>query len=65
MMTAQQVAEALSDRNLVVVAERTGLNYHTVWRVATGCTNPAYSTIEKLSAYLAKQQSTQQQDAKQ
>lgn len=65
MMTAKQVAEALSDRNLVVVAERTGLNYHTVWRVATGCTNPAYSTIEKLSAYLAQQQSTQQQDAKQ
>ena len=64
MMTVEQVAEALSDRNLVVVAERTGLNYHTVWRVATGCTNPAYSTIEKLSAYLT-QQSTQQQDAKQ
>lgn len=64
MMTVEQVVAALSDRNLVVVAERTGLNYHTVWRVATGCTNPAYSTIEKLSAYLT-QQSTQQQDAKQ
>lgn len=64
MMTVKQVAKALSDRNLVVVAERTGLNYHTVWRVATGCTNPAYSTIEKLSAYLT-QQSTQKQDAKQ
>lgn len=63
-MTVEQVVAALSDRNLVVVAERTGLNYHTVWRVATGCTNPAYSTIEKLSAYLT-QQSTQQQDAKQ
>lgn len=63
-MTVEQVAEALSDRNLVVVAERTGLNYHTVWRVATGCTNPTYSTIEKLSAYLTHQ-STQQQDAKQ
>jgi len=65
MMTVEQVVAALSDRNLVVVAERTGLNYHTVWRVATGCTNPAYSTIEKLSAYLTQQQSTQQQDAKQ
>ena len=64
MMTVKQVAEALSDRNLVVVAERTGLNYHTVWRVATGCTNPAYSTIEKLSAYLA-QKPTQQQDTQQ
>lgn len=65
MMTVKQVADALSDRNLVVVADRTGLNYHTVWRVATGCTNPAYSTIEKLSAYLTQQQSTQQQDVKQ
>lgn len=62
-MTVKQVAEALSDRNLVVVAERTGLNYHTVWRVATGCTNPAYSTIEKLSAYLTQQQTMQQQEA--
>ena len=52
MLTVEQIVNYLTDRNLVVVAERTGLSYQTVWRVARGETNPDYSTVKKLSDYL-------------
>lgn len=52
-MSPDQLREALSDRIIATVAERTGLNYFTVLRIANGTTkNPGYSTMAKLERYL-------------
>ena len=49
----EYVVKMLADMNLAVVAERVGLNYQTVWKIATGRTTaPAYSTVRKLAEYL-------------
>lgn len=52
MMTIEQIKEALKDRKLTVVAEKTGLSYDTVRRVAAGDSDYHVSTIKKLSDYL-------------
>ena len=53
MLNLEEVREKIKDRKLRVVAEQTGLNYNTVWRVATGRVKEvSYDTIKKLSDYL-------------
>jgi len=53
MMTLPAVVAALEDRNLKAVADKTGLAYDTVRRVANGSTiEVSYKTIEVLSDYL-------------
>ena len=53
MMTIPAIVEALQDRNLKVVAEKTGLAYSTILRVKRGThINISYKTIEVLSDYL-------------
>lgn len=51
MLTAAEIKEKLEDRNLRVVAERTGVHYQTLWRIARKGCNPSLATAEKLSAY--------------
>jgi len=34
MLTPEEIAERLSDRNLRVVADRTGISYPVVWRAS-------------------------------
>lgn len=48
----EYVRERLKDRNLKVVAERTGLSYRTIWALRSGKTSPAYNTIRLLKEYL-------------
>ena len=53
MMTIDAVVAALEDRNLKAVAEKTGLSYDTVRRVANGATiQVSYKTMQILSDYL-------------
>jgi len=53
MMTLEQVQAALQDRKLPQVAERTGLAYQTVWRVAAGrIERVSYDVVKALSDYL-------------
>lgn len=53
MMTLPAVVAALQDRNLKAVADKTGLAYDTVRRVANDMTvEVSYKTIEVLSDYL-------------
>ena len=53
MMTLEQVKEALQDRKLTQVAERTGLAYQTVWRVSAGKgERVSYDVVKTLSDYL-------------
>lgn len=53
MLTVEQMKEKLADRNLEVVAERTGLSRQTLSHIRTGkLTNPSYKTIKALSDYL-------------
>jgi hypothetical protein len=53
MYTLEEIRERLRDRNLRVVAERTGLGYATVLRVMRGRL-ASYETVERLSAYLRR-----------
>lgn len=47
------VVHMLADMHLPTVAEKTGLAYLTVWKIATGRTaTPSYATVRKLSEYL-------------
>jgi len=53
LLTPDQVRQALSDRVLSVVAERTGLHKSTIYRLADG-ERPSLETLEALSEYLQR-----------
>jgi hypothetical protein len=52
MLSIETIQQALKDRNLLRVAEQTGLHYNTVRAVARGKTTVQYWVIKKLSDYL-------------
>lgn len=52
MMNLEQIKEALQDRKLTVVADKTGLSYDTIRRVASGEGDYHVSTLQKISDYL-------------
>ena len=52
MMHLGQISEALSDLNLTKVAEATGVNYHTITRLANGSAEPGYETVRLIVLYL-------------
>lgn len=48
----QFVVSMLKDTNLKAVAEKTQLNYRTVWTIANGKnTSPSFKTVRKLAEY--------------
>lgn len=52
MLTREQIAERLADRNLAEVSRRTGVSYGTLLNVAAGRTSPSYLTRRALTDYL-------------
>lgn len=53
MLGPDQIRQELQDRNLRRVAERCGLHYNAVRRIAVGeVTNPSWETVVKLNEYL-------------
>ena len=55
MIKLEDIREKLSDRNLRVVAERSGVNYGTVWRIANGVNkNPSFAAVMKIHEYLTE-----------
>ncbi len=53
MLALDEIQKRLQDRNLAVVARKTGLAHMTVWKVkAAKQENFAYDTIKRLSDYL-------------
>ena len=55
MLTLPQIREALADRNLTKVSEATGVNYHTIVRLANGSAEPSYETVRLIVLYLQQQ----------
>jgi DNA-binding Xre family transcriptional regulator len=52
MLSLEQIKSKLEDRNLRVVAEKTGICYQTLWRLKSGeVSSPRLDTIEKLTRY--------------
>jgi len=48
-----KIQQQLSDRNLSIVAERTGIDQHKQWRIARGVSKrPKLEDIEKIMRYL-------------
>ena len=48
-----KIREQLSDRNLKVVAKRTGITHDRLWRIATGKSKrPSLEDIETIMKYL-------------
>jgi predicted transcriptional regulator len=59
MMTLEKIREALDDRNLKLVSERSGVPYQVLLRIKKGETqNPAYNTTKALSDYLEGKEKT-------
>ncbi len=59
MLTLDEIVKKLNEikadkkRSLVAVSMDTRINYHQVWRIATGRdANPKYQLVKKLSDYL-------------
>lgn len=48
----EQIRNTLKDRNLKAVAEATGLNPHTLYRLVKGTVKPSKVTLRLLSDYL-------------
>ena len=51
MLTLQQIRDRLADRRLQVVAQATGINHQTLWRIRDDGGNPTHETLKKLSIY--------------
>lgn len=60
-MTLQEMRAALKDRNLLKVAEATGLHPATLYRLANGKVKPHRGTLRMLADYL--QQSAPSQNS--
>lgn len=53
MLTVEQIKRSLQDRNLRIVAERSGLHYNTVRSIVRGeVENPSYETMRALVKYI-------------
>ena len=51
-MTLEEIVDRLSQRKLKIVAEKTGLSYMTIYKIATGeNTNPTLGTLKLLEIY--------------
>lgn len=55
MLTLLQIREALADRNLSKISDATGVNYHTILRLANGSAEPSYETVRLIVLYLQQQ----------
>jgi transcriptional regulator with XRE-family HTH domain len=51
-MNLEEIQKALEDRIISKVAEGTGLNPHTIYRIQKGKHNPNKSTLKLLAHYL-------------
>lgn len=52
MHTLQEIVSKLQDRNIKMVADKTGISYLTILNIKRGKhVNPTISTISKLSDY--------------
>lgn len=52
MMTLEDTIKKLHDRNIKVVAEKTGISYHTILNIYKGENkNPTMKTMIKLNDY--------------
>lgn len=57
MLNLEQIREALEDRNMDKVAERTGIHRNTIAAIRSGSNkNPTYATLKVLSDYLTGNQ---------
>lgn len=53
MLTLNEIKERLQDRNISVIADKTGLNVATIHKIKrSDKANPTYETIKILSDYL-------------
>lgn len=59
MQELQAIKQALADRNITAVAAATGLNAHTIYRLAQGKVKPHKGTMRILQAYFDAQQKPQ------
>jgi transcriptional regulator with XRE-family HTH domain len=48
----ERVKKALEGKYLTFIAEKTGLHYNTIWKLAQGKTKPSEETLQKLAKYL-------------
>lgn len=54
-MTLDEMRRRLQPMNLAEVSRETGINYHTLRRLASGESEPRYQTADHLAQWLKKQ----------
>lgn len=54
LLTVEDMKNALSDRKITVVAERTGIHPNTLYKLVRGDTKPSMETAEILTEYLTR-----------
>lgn len=56
LYTVEKIKEMLADRHLKIVADKSGVKYHTVRAIASGdVVNPSYESVRRLSEYFKEQ----------
>jgi DNA-binding XRE family transcriptional regulator len=55
-MNLEEIRKALEDRIIIKVAEGTGLNPHTIYRIQKGKHTPNIGTMKLLARYLKGEQ---------
>ncbi len=54
MLTLEEIKKRLAESNLKAVAEKAGVHYNSLYRLAKADANPSYDTVKKLSDYLER-----------
>lgn len=57
ILDVETIRRRLADRKVLRVAQATGLNPNTIYRLINGTVKPSYETLIKLSKYLTTEPS--------
>lgn len=56
MIEIEELKRILADRNLQAVAKGAGIHPNALYRLMAGKSDPRYSTVKRIMAYLIKEQ---------
>lgn len=63
ILDVETIRRRLADRKVLRVAQATGLNPNTIYRLLNGTAYPSYHTLRKLSEYLTAESDENERSA--
>jgi DNA-binding phage protein len=58
MPELEKLRQILADRNIQAVARGAGVHPNVLYRLMAGATSPKYETVQRVMAYLTRQEAT-------